>query len=133
LTFYPSSFLVLFTYAVYDRISQGVQHAVGGAIAQDKVIGEGCDVFEFEQQDVFALLVFQGVDDRAGQFKCVQMSPRLYGNVTLMSPLGRRRVSPSVEEMLRCAQHDILFGIFSSPTAQNANVCKLRRSILSRF
>jgi len=97
LAFYPAFLLVLFTDVVHDRIGQGVQHAVGGAVAQHKVIGERCDVFEFEQQDVFALLVFQGVYDGAGKFKCVQMSPRILSRRAEVLSLSKGRSRSAIQ------------------------------------
>jgi hypothetical protein len=70
--FQPAFLFMLCTHVIYDRFCQGVQHAVAGAVADDEVVGEGGNVFQIEQQNVFALFFFQGVDDGAGKFKCVQ-------------------------------------------------------------
>jgi len=48
LTFHLSLFFVFFPHILNDSLSQGIQHAVAGAVAQDKVIGKGCDVLEIE-------------------------------------------------------------------------------------
>ena len=53
-----------------------VEHAVAGAVAQDEIICKGCNVFDIEEEDVFALFVLQGVDYRMGKVKRFQRSPR---------------------------------------------------------
>lgn len=83
LAFFAAFLPVLHPDAVQNSISQRIEHAVAGAVADDKIVCQACDVFEFKQQDVFALFFFQGVDNGAGQFKCVQMSPRCRKRVTL--------------------------------------------------
>ena len=47
--FHAAFLLVLFAHIVHDCLGQGIQHAVGGAVADDEVVGEGCDVFQIEQ------------------------------------------------------------------------------------
>lgn len=68
LAFFAAFFLVVFSHAIQNGIGQRVEHAVAGAVADDEVVSQGCNLFQFEQQDVFALLFFQSVDDGAGQF-----------------------------------------------------------------
>ena len=41
--------LVLFAHTVQNGIGQRIEHAVAGAVADDKVICEACDVFEIKQ------------------------------------------------------------------------------------
>ena len=64
--------LVRFTRALEHRVRQRIQHAIAGAIDHHEVISEAADAFQVQQDDVFALLVFEGVDDEAGQFERVQ-------------------------------------------------------------
>ncbi len=66
---------MLLAYFLDDTIRKRVEHAVAGACADDEIISKGHYVFEFQENDILALFVFQGVDDFAGKFKCVQGSP----------------------------------------------------------
>jgi hypothetical protein len=56
-------------------VCERVQHPVTGAGADDKIIGKGSNIFYIEQDNIFSLFIFQGVDNGAGKFKCVQSSP----------------------------------------------------------
>ncbi len=56
-------------------IGERIEHTVAGACAKDEIIGKGYDVFQFDQDDVFSLFVFQGIHDFTGKFESVQGSP----------------------------------------------------------
>lgn len=60
-------FVVLFG-GLEHTLSKRVEHTVTGTVADDEVIGKGCDVLDVEKQDVFALFVLQGFDDFMGKF-----------------------------------------------------------------
>ena len=60
---------------VEHRVCKRVDHAVTGSRANDEVIGEGYDVLDVDQDDILPFFVLQGIDDFAGKFKRVQMSP----------------------------------------------------------
>ena len=66
---------MLLAYLLDDAICKRVEHTVAGACTDDEIIGKSHHVFEFQQNDILAFFVFQGVDDFAGKFKCVQGSP----------------------------------------------------------
>ena len=68
LTFDPALFLVVLFGRFQHTLGQRVEHAVTGAVAQDEIVGKGCDVFDVEKQDIFALSVLQGFDDFMGKF-----------------------------------------------------------------
>ena len=40
-------------------VSEGAEHTVAGAGAQDEIVGKGCNVFDVEQEDVLAFFVFE--------------------------------------------------------------------------
>ena len=76
-----ASLLFVFLLGRFENtLGERVQHAVAGAITNDKVIGERCNILDIEKQDVFALFVLQGFDDFMCQFKCVQISPLIFLN-----------------------------------------------------
>ena len=56
-------FLVVFLGRFQYPFCKRVQHAVAGAVAEYEIIGKGCNVFDVEQQDVFALSVLQGFNN----------------------------------------------------------------------
>ena len=68
LAFNPAFLLVVLFGCFEHTFGQRVEHAVTGAVADNEVIGKGCDVFDVEQQDVFALFVLQGCDDLMCKF-----------------------------------------------------------------
>ena len=75
LPFHAALLLIILFCRFEDTFSKRIQHAVAGAVADDKIIGKRCDVLDVEKQDVFALFVLQGGDDCMCKFECVQMSP----------------------------------------------------------
>ena len=68
-------FLVILFQGFQHALGERVQHAVAGAVADDEIIGKSCDLFDVEEQDVFALFVLQGIDDFMSKIKSVQVSP----------------------------------------------------------
>ena len=68
LAFDTAFFLVVLFGGFQHALGQRVEHAVTGAVAQHEVVGKGCDVFDVEKQDIFALSVLQGFDDFMGKF-----------------------------------------------------------------
>jgi hypothetical protein len=70
------SLFIMFGLDVFNgSVGKGIDHAVTGAGADDKVIGKGNNILQVHQDDVFTLFVFKGVYNFAGKFKCVQVSP----------------------------------------------------------
>lgn len=63
ITLFLSFSFVFLTNVVNGAVGKRVKHAVTGTGANDEVIGKGCYFFYIHQDDVFALLVFQGVND----------------------------------------------------------------------
>ena len=49
LTLFAAFFLMLFAHSVQNRIGQRIEHAVAGAVADNKVVCEASDVFKIEQ------------------------------------------------------------------------------------
>ena len=70
-----SFFLMLLLGRFEHTFGKRIEHAVAGAVADHEIVGKGCNVFDVEKQDVFALFVLQGVDDFMSKFECVQRSP----------------------------------------------------------
>lgn len=66
---------VLLSHFLQYGIGQCIEHAVAGAGAYHEVIGKRNDVFQVDQNDVFTLFIFEGVDDFTGKVECVQNSP----------------------------------------------------------
>lgn len=56
-------FAVLRTDGIQRAFGQRIQHAVTGAVTDDKIIGKGRDFFDVEQKDVFAFFIFERVDN----------------------------------------------------------------------
>ena len=56
-------------------IGQSVQHAAAGGGANDEVVGERSNFLNIQQNNIFPLSVFQGIDYGVCKFKCIQMSP----------------------------------------------------------
>jgi hypothetical protein len=56
-------------------ISQGVQHPVTGGSTDDKVVSEGSDLFNIQQEDVLAFFIFQCINNGMCQFERIQISP----------------------------------------------------------
>jgi hypothetical protein len=75
LPFDASFFLMFLLGCLQHTFGQRVEHAVTGAIANDKIICKRRDVLDVEKQDVFTLFVLQGSDDFMCKFECVQISP----------------------------------------------------------
>ena len=55
--FYATFFLVFLLRYFQHAFGERVEHAVTGAVTDNKVISKGCDVLDVEEQDVFALSV----------------------------------------------------------------------------
>lgn len=75
LSFHATFFLMILFCGFEHALGKRVQHAVTGAITQDKIISKGCDLFDVEKQDIFRLFVLQGVDDFMCKIESVQVSP----------------------------------------------------------
>jgi hypothetical protein len=52
-----------------------MQHAVAGGSTDNEVIRKGCDLLDIQQEDIFSLLFFKGINDRMGKFQGIQSSP----------------------------------------------------------
>jgi hypothetical protein len=68
LSFDASFFLVILLGGFQHSLGERVEHPVAGAVADDEIIGKGCNVFNVEKQDVFALSILQGGDDLMCKF-----------------------------------------------------------------
>jgi hypothetical protein len=68
LSLYATFFLIIFLGCFQHPLGERVEHAVTGAVADNKIISKRCDVFDVEQKDVFGLFVLQGIDDLMGKF-----------------------------------------------------------------
>lgn len=75
LSLFPPTFMMLRACCLESRLSEGIQHPIAGPRAQNEEVRERSNVPDVQEQDVFALLGFQGLDDRMCQFNSVQMSP----------------------------------------------------------
>jgi hypothetical protein len=75
LAFDAPFFLVILFGCLENAFCQCVEHTVTGAVANNEIIGKGCDIFDVKKQDVFALFVLQGVDDFMCKIESVQVSP----------------------------------------------------------
>ena len=75
LSLHATLFLMIFFCGFEHTLGKCVQHTVTGAIAQDEIIGKGCDLFDVEKQNIFRLFVLQGVDDFMCKIESVQVSP----------------------------------------------------------
>ncbi len=75
LSFYPAFPFMLFTRFFNHSIGQSIQHAIAGGGTNNKVIREGGDLFDVQQENIFAFFIFQGIDNGMRKFKCIQMSP----------------------------------------------------------
>jgi hypothetical protein len=89
LPFHAALFLVILLGGFKHAFGERIQHAVAGAIADDEIISERCDVFDVEEQDVFTLFVLQGGDDFMCKFECVQISPHKVEVATFLTPSVR--------------------------------------------
>ena len=78
LAFDATSLLIISFCGFEHAFRQCVQHTVAGAVAQYEIISKGGDVLNIQQQNIFTLLILQGVDDLMGKFECVQVSPLAY-------------------------------------------------------
>ncbi len=79
-----AALVVLGAHALQRAVCQGIQHAVAGAGADHKVIGEGRYILDVQQENVLTFLVFERIDNGMGQFEWVQAAPRrfdIYNNV----------------------------------------------------
>lgn len=99
LAFYATFLLIVLLGGFEDGFCERFQHAVAGAVADHKIIGKGCDVFNVEKQDVFALLVLQGGDDLVSKFECVQISPHKLDSTDLTWH-SRGLIASSVSEVV---------------------------------
>jgi hypothetical protein len=64
----PAFFLVILLCSFEHSLGERVEHAVACAVADDEIIGKGCNVFNVEKQDVFALSILQGRDNLMCKF-----------------------------------------------------------------
>lgn len=70
---FDAAFSLLFAFErLHYRFGERVQHAVAGAGAKHEVVGEGGDILEVDQEDVFAFFVFKRGYDGTGKVECVQ-------------------------------------------------------------
>ncbi len=67
--------LMFDTDVIEHSVGERIDHAVAGAGTNDKIIGKGNNFLNVDQDNIFALFIFQGIDDFASKFQCVQGSP----------------------------------------------------------
>ena len=73
---FDSAFPFVLCMRFFDHpIGQGIQHAVAGGGADDKVIREGSNLFDIQQDNIFPFFIFKGIDNGTGKFKRIQMAP----------------------------------------------------------
>jgi hypothetical protein len=63
------------TNVIQYGIREGIDHAIAGAGADDEIISKGNNFLNIDQDNIFPLFIFQGVDDFTSKFQCVQGSP----------------------------------------------------------
>jgi hypothetical protein len=83
----PAFPFMLFMCFFDHSISQGIQHAAAGASADDEVTCEGCNLFNIQQENVFPLFIFQGIDNGMCKIQRIQISPLPYKNIETMPVL----------------------------------------------
>ncbi len=74
-SFDPAFPFVLFKRFFDHPIGQSIQHAVAGGGTDYKIIREGSNLFDIQQDNIFTFFIFQGIDNGMGKFKCIQISP----------------------------------------------------------
>ena len=74
---------VLFECFFDHPIRQGIHHAVAGGGADDKVIREGSNLFNIQQENIFTFFIFQGIYNGMRKFKCIQRSPLCIRKISL--------------------------------------------------
>jgi hypothetical protein len=67
--------LVFDTNIINHRVRERIDHAVAGTGADDEIISKGNNFLNIDQDNIFPLFIFQGVDDFTSKFQCVQGSP----------------------------------------------------------
>jgi hypothetical protein len=73
---FDSTFSFVLFMGFFDHpIGQGIQHAVAGCGTDDEIICKGSNLFNVQQENIFAFFIFQGIDNGMGKFQCIQMSP----------------------------------------------------------
>ena len=107
LAFHTAFFLVLLFRRLDNRLGQRVEHTVAGAVTYDKIIGERCNVFDVEKQDVFTLFVLQGFDDFMSKFESVQISPLYSSHVTPALSAGASVASRSLAKQSPVSKNKI--------------------------
>ena len=60
---------------VNGSISKCVDHTVAGTGTDNEIVGKRDNAFQVDQDDIFTLFVFKGVNNFSRKFKCVQVSP----------------------------------------------------------
>jgi len=74
-SFNPSLFIVLDAGLVHHSICKGMQHAVAGGSTDNKEICKVGDLLDIQQENIFSLLFFKGINDRVCKFQGIQSSP----------------------------------------------------------
>jgi hypothetical protein len=74
-TLFFALLLMFNTDVINHGVGQRIDHAVAGASADDKIIGKGNNFLNIDQYNIFTLFIFQGVNNFASKFQCVQGSP----------------------------------------------------------
>jgi hypothetical protein len=67
LALHAAFFLVIIPSGFQHTLGKRVEHTVTGPVTDDEIIGKRCNVLDVKKQDVFALLVLQGIDDFMGK------------------------------------------------------------------
>ena len=67
-TFFFTFLSMSLTYVFHNGIRERIQHAVAGAGAEDEIICKGNNVFQVYENDIFALVIFKGIDNFTSKF-----------------------------------------------------------------
>ena len=67
-TLFFAFFLVFDTNVFKHGVGEGVDHAVAGAGTDDEIISKRNHFLDVDQDNIFSLFIFQGVDDFTSKF-----------------------------------------------------------------
>jgi hypothetical protein len=70
-----SLFIMPGFHVVHGSIGKRVEHAVTGAVADNKIVCKGDNFLQVYQNYIFTFFIFKGIYNFTSKFKCVQVSP----------------------------------------------------------
>jgi hypothetical protein len=59
LALFPALLAMFCPDGIHRAVSQRLQHAVAGAVAENKIIGKGSYIFYVKQENIFTFFVFE--------------------------------------------------------------------------